>query len=77
MKKNRVVTGRYDGKPLTTTAVEGPLEERGYDGKPLSQAVTQDPLQSTGQDSGREPSSTQDNAGTGTTASQDGEEKHG
>ena len=66
---NRIVP---DNKPITKPAADGLTEERGYDGHPLSQAVMQNQPQSTGQDVGEQPSSTQGNAVTGATPSQEG-----
>ena len=61
-----------DNKPSTKPAPEGLTDERGYNGNPLSQAVTQNQPQNTGQDAGGQPSSTQGNAGTGASSSQEG-----
>ena len=61
-----------DGKPMTKPVADGLTEERGYDGHPLAQAVMQDQPQNTGQDAGEQPGSTQGNAVTGATSSQEG-----
>ena len=61
-----------DGKPMTKPVADGLTEERGYDGHHLSQTVMQNRPQNTGQDAGGQPSSTQGNAGTGATSSQEG-----
>ena len=73
MNKNIQMFNRIfpDNRPITKPAANGLTEERGYNATPLSQAVMQNRPQNTGQDAAGQPSSTQGNAGTGATPSQE------